>query len=79
MPDREGEAEIEHTGTGRFAWLTMRPMSLYESGESNGAVSLGEFFVSQPKVMAKNELILKGITFLICRGGCQCRLACLTI
>ena len=30
--------EIHHTGTGRFSWLKMRPMSLYESGESTGEV-----------------------------------------
>jgi len=33
--------EIEHTGTGRIGRLMMRPMSLWESGESNGAISLG--------------------------------------
>ena len=36
--------EVTHSGTGRFAWLTMRPMSLYESGESNGKVSLENLF-----------------------------------
>ena len=35
--DRE---KIAHTGTGRFSWLLMRPMTLYESGESTGTVSL---------------------------------------
>ena len=37
-------SKIHHTGAGRFAWLTMRPMSLWESGESSGDVSLGELF-----------------------------------
>ena len=37
-------SQIFHTGTGRFAWLRMRPMSLFESGESNGAVSLQNLF-----------------------------------
>ena len=37
--------EITHSGTGRFTWLTMRPMSLYESGESTGEVSLKELFL----------------------------------
>ena len=36
--------QVHHTGTGRFAWIKMRPMSLYESGESSGAVSLSELF-----------------------------------
>lgn len=69
VPDKEAESEIEHSGTGRFAWLTMRPMSLYESGESNGAVSLGNLFSAPEKILAKNELKLSDIAFLICRGG----------
>lgn len=69
VPDRDAEREREHSGTGRFAWLTMRPMSLFESGESNGSVSLGELFASQKKILAGNELKLKDIAFLICRGG----------
>lgn len=36
--------QINHTGTGRFAWLKMRPMSLWESGESNGNISLKALF-----------------------------------
>ncbi len=36
--------DISHTGTGRFSWLTMRTMSLYESGDSTGDVSLKELF-----------------------------------
>jgi len=69
VPDKEAEAEIEHSGTGRFAWLTMRPMTLFESGESNGSVSLSELFLSPDKILAKNDLKLKDIAFLICRGG----------
>ena len=68
-PDKEAEKERIHSGTGRFAWLKMRPMSLYESGESNGAVSLGELFNAPEKVLAKNSLTLQDIAFLICRGG----------
>lgn len=33
------KSKILHTGTGRFAWIKMRPMSLYESGESSGEIS----------------------------------------
>ena len=40
--------EITHSGTGRFTWLTMRPMSLYESGDSTGEVSLKELFSGTP-------------------------------
>ncbi len=60
--------EVWHTGTGRFAWLTMRPMTLYESGESNGTVSLTELFQSA-KINATSKLELEDIAYLCCRGG----------
>ena len=69
VPDREAEKEREHSGTGRFAWLTMRPMTLFESGESNGTVSLGALFAAPEKLLARNTLKLPDIAFLICRGG----------
>lgn len=61
--------EVTHTGTGRFAWLLMRPMSLYESGESNGSISLEELFKTPENISAINELELKDIAYLTCRGG----------
>jgi len=61
--------EVTHTGTGRFAWLTMRPMSLYESGESNGSISLTELFNNSSKLSGINELTLEDIAYLCCRGG----------
>lgn len=67
--DTDAEKEREHSGTGRFAWLTMRPMTLFESGESNGTVSLGELFQAPEKILQKNALKLSDIAFLICRGG----------
>ncbi len=69
VPNKDAEKEMEHSGTGRFAWLTMRPMSLFESGESNGAVSLSELFSTPEKIFAQNNLKLSDIAFLICRGG----------
>ena len=69
VPDKEAKRQMEHSGAGRFAWLTMRPMSLFESGESNGLVSLGELFAAPGKILARNELKLSDIAFLICRGG----------
>ena len=69
VPDKEAEKEREHSGTGRFAWLTMRPMSLFESGESNGSVSLADLFTSPEKLLERNSLNLQDIAFLICRGG----------
>lgn len=62
-------SEVTHSGTGRFAWLTMRPMSLYESGESNGNVSLEDLFEKEENIAAQNELTLEDIAFLCCRGG----------
>ena len=69
VPDKEAEEEREHSGTGRFAWLTMRPMTLFESGESNGSVSLGKLFAAPEKILERNRLKLQDIAFLICRGG----------
>ncbi len=61
--------EIFHTGTGRFAWIKMRPMSLYESGESTGEISLKEMFNQPEQLSASNKLSLDDLAFLICRGG----------
>ena len=69
VPDKAAEEEIEHSGTGRFAWLTMRPMTLFESGESNGSVSLAELFNAPKKLLEANKLELRDMAFLICRGG----------
>jgi predicted AAA+ superfamily ATPase len=62
-------SEISHSGTGRISRMLMRPMSLYESGESNGSVSLGDLFSDNEKVAGTNSLDLEQIAFLICRGG----------
>ena len=69
VPDKDAEKERDHSGTGRFGLLTMRPMTLFESGESNGTVSFGELFSTPEKILQKNNLKLKDISFLICRGG----------
>lgn len=61
--------EITHSGTGRFSWLMMRPMSLYESGESTGEVSLSRLFEGKGEVDGESKLDLERIAFLICRGG----------
>lgn len=62
-------SKIHHTGTGRYGWLTMRPMSLWESGESSGEVSLSELFHVPKKITGRNALALTELAFLICRGG----------
>ena len=61
--------DVTHSGTGRFAWLLMRPMSLYESGESNGQVGLKDLFDETKKIEGINELELDKIAYLVCRGG----------
>lgn len=61
--------EITHSGTGRFTWLTMRPMTLFESGDSTGCVSLKNLFDGNSKVDGESNLDLEKLAFLICRGG----------
>ena len=62
--------EIFHSGTGRFAWIKMRPMTLFESGESSGEVSLKEMFNQPEKLLAENKVKnIDKLAFLICRGG----------
>lgn len=61
--------KIHHTGTGRFAWVTMRPMSLWESEESTGEVSLEQLFKGCKEVVGRNRLQLADVAFLVCRGG----------
>ncbi len=61
--------EIRHTGTGRYAWLTMRPMSLWESEESTGEVSLADLFSSPDKIIGMNKMTLSHLAFAVCRGG----------
>lgn len=58
-----------HTGTGRIWRMTMRPMSLYESGDSTGEVSLEALFLGKFNDTVKNKLDFDDISYLICRGG----------
>lgn len=62
--------EIFHSGTGRFAWVKMRPLSLYESGDSSGEISLKALFNGTQDTVAKaDETSLERLAFLVCRGG----------
>ena len=58
-----------HTGTGRFARILMRPMSLYESKESNGTVSLADLFDGKTDIVGMSDLSIEQIAFVLCRGG----------
>lgn len=61
--------EIAHSGTGRFSWLTMRTMSLFESGESNGMVSLAELFTTPAQINGVADIDIDKLAFVVCRGG----------
>ena len=65
------KTEIQHDGAGRIVTLRIRTMSLFESLESNGLISLRELFENKDlNVVSANEKItLEDIAFLICRGG----------
>lgn len=66
LPDAD---ETIHSGTGRYAHVMMRPMSLYESGESNGSVSLTDLFAGKTLDVQENKLEIDDIAYLTCRGG----------
>lgn len=62
--------EIRHSGAGRFSWLKMRPMSLFESGESTGEASLDALFSGKDPTGAASACPdLEEVAFLLCRGG----------
>lgn len=61
---------MSHSGTGRFAWLKMRPMSLWESGESSGEISLSSLFDGSAPAAAKAAVrALRDVAAIVCRGG----------
>lgn len=61
--------KIFHTGTGRMAWLKLRTMSLWESGESTGEVSLQQLFKSPDFIDGKSLIDIDQLAYLACRGG----------
>lgn len=62
-------SQMRHSGVGRISILRMRPMSLFESGEGNGVVSLADLFDGQSIEPMHAEMTLDQIAYLICRGG----------
>lgn len=58
-----------HIGTGRISRLLMRPMSLYESGDSNGIISLKDLFEGKDDFIADSDFDFQRIALLVCRGG----------
>lgn len=69
VEDKKGE--IKHTGTGRISSMSMYPMSLYESLESNGSVSLKELFDDKDADIdgLQSGLSIERLIFAACRGG----------
>ena len=65
----EDEQKIHHSGVGRITRLRMRPMTLWESGDSNGQVSLGDIFANKNNIVGSCDKELSDIAWLICRGG----------
>lgn len=61
--------EITHSGTGRIARVTMRPMSLFESGDSTGDVSLGGLFDRPDRIAGRSDMDIERLAFVTCRGG----------
>ena len=65
----EDDEKIHHSGVGRIARLRMRPMTLWESGDSTGEISLGVLFQGAEDVFGSCDKELYDIAWLMCRGG----------
>ena len=66
---KDEDEQIFHSGAGRIAYLKLRTMSLWESGDSTGEVSLESLFKSTEKVEGTSHIDLDRLAYLICRGG----------
>ena len=69
-------SELSHTGTGRITRMLMRPMSLYESEDSTGAVSLNDIFAGNLDIAGTSSIDFEYLAFLMCRGGWPKALDC---
>ena len=61
--------DIFHSGTGRMSWLRLRTMSLWESGDSSGEVSLSRLFKDSTNIDGSSSIDIDRLAFLTCRGG----------
>ena len=66
---KEDRAKRRHSGTGRISRLMMRPFSLFESGDSDGSVSLSALFLDDNILHGSNPIDIDFLAFLCCRGG----------
>lgn len=62
-------SNIFHSGTGRMSWLKLRTMSLWESGESSGDVSLESLFRESGQIDGASDIDIDTLAFVTCRGG----------
>ena len=62
-------SKVIHSGTGRIGWIRMRPMTLWESEESTGEVSLEELFGAPEQVGGISKMDIDGLAYVTCRGG----------
>lgn len=72
VPPAKEKDKMKHSGTGRISWLKMRPMTLWESGDSSGSISLADLFKQEKEsieIRGINRQSLSDIAFLTCRGG----------
>ena len=68
VPKEKDKDKMFHSGAGRFDWITMRPMSLWESRDSTGDVSITDLFDgAMPE--GTSSIDLDRLAFLTCRGG----------
>lgn len=64
------EDDTLHSGVGRFAFITMKPMTLFESGDSNGKISLMNILNGNRNIDGiKTDLTYEQIAYVLCRGG----------
>ena len=61
--------KVIHSGTGRIGWIRMRPMTLWESEESTGEVSLEELFSAPEQVGGISKMDIDALAYVTCRGG----------
>lgn len=68
VPKEKDKEKIFHSGAGRFDWITMRTMSLWESGDSSGEVSIADLF-NGGMPDGQSSIDMDRLAYLVCRGG----------
>ena len=68
VPKEKDKEKIFHSGAGRFDWITMRTMSLWESGDSTGEVSIADLF-NGGMPDGQSNIDMDKLAYLVCKGG----------